>query len=185
MIFKDYVNYFKNLTETHPLTLHKDVVGSKIFRLISAEEAVGDFRSGIKEKSYLVRLLMPSLASKGVDNFGRFEWLCGFLVAKYTPMRQTDADDSMIDALDETQAVASDFLAQIIEDSINGHHLFAYSANSPEAIHATMQPRIFQGDTQYSGWLVTFRLSIPFTRCVPDEGYWTSQGAGFWDAPNL
>jgi hypothetical protein len=174
--FRDYVNYFRWQCAHHPDLLHAAVLGSRIFAVIDQEAARGDFRSGAKEKGFIFRLIEPSGGQAGdADPVARI--LGGFIIARYhSPRKIGDEDQSA--AMDDAWRVGTDIMAKIANDSRNGHPLWYHSANHLAQLDTTFQPRLAVGDTNYVGWLFTFRWQVPVTLCLGAAGQpaWTDGG---------
>lgn len=161
--FNQYIDYFKYQCENHALLLHDDAVGDRVFEVISVEEALGDFRTAGKEKGYAFRLLEPIYFIGDNGNAPiRKTAQCGFIIAKYHGVR-TGSADAYMTAMDDAESVSNDFVSKMIADSQNGHPLFFYSLDSRQNINVT--PTTRRADGTYSGWIITFQISINFDDC--------------------
>lgn len=174
--FSNYVAYFKHQAQTHPDLLHLDTNGNKIFAVIDQQAAVGDFRSGAKEKGFILRLIEPGGGAEGDAN-PLVTPLGGFIIARYHAPRLTgDADQTA--AMDAAWRVGMDIIVKMLADSQNGHPLFKYSINTPAMLNLQWQPRLFVGDTAYAGWLFTFKWKLSLNTCIgaPSGTVWTDGG---------
>lgn len=166
--FQKYVDYFRWQAVNHPELRHEDVVGKKVFAVISQEAAKGDFRTGAKEKDFIMRLIIPSGSGDG-DADPNSKILGGFIIAKYYSPR-VDGDDSQIKAMDDAWRVGTHILTKMVNDSRNGHSFFYYSANTLASLEPAFQPKLDTGDVSYAGWMFTFRFRNPFELCLAADG---------------
>ena len=190
-MYQEYIKYFEWQATKHPQLAHSPTLGNRVFAVIDQEAARGDFRSGAKEKGFIMRLIEPSAAGAGTgDPTVRF--LGGFIIAKhYAPRSGGDADRGT--AKGAALKVGMDIVAKITNDSNNGHSFWYWSANTVEALDLNIQPRDFVGDVSYGGWMFTFRFSNPLRLCLaaPGQPAWLDggvtpdpiaelQGVGYW-----
>jgi hypothetical protein len=166
----DLVNYFRYLCTQHPLLLHTDAAGHRVFEVRDLEAAFSAIRTGIKEKDFAVRLLLPTVEYRSEANNMRKQYQLGLLVAKYHGRRET-TDADVIEAITDAERVAEDFLERIVSDSRNGYWLFAYSVDQVDNMKPTLEvlPALFDGS--YSGVLLLFEMApwrkIISTACDP------------------
>lgn len=155
----DIVAYFRYLCEQHPLLLHADTVGARVFEVRDLDNAFGALRTGMKEKDFAVRLVLPSIEYHSEANNARKHYQLGLLVAKYHGRRET-TDTDVIDAMTESERVADEFLERIVSDSRNGYPLFRSSVDQVDDLKPTMEvlPALFDGS--YSGVLLLFEFSL-------------------------
>lgn len=153
----DAIDYFHYLCTQHPLLAHADTVGSRVFEVRDLEDAFGALRTGMKEKTYAVRLVLPSVKYRTEANGARKSYQFGLLVAKYHGRRET-ADSDVTDAMADSERVAEDFLERMVSDSRNGHPLFGYSADQVDNMEVTAEflPMLFDGS--YSGIMMLFQF---------------------------
>lgn len=170
--YSQYIAYFKHQAVSHPSLVHQDLNGEKVFEIIDVEEALGDFRTGVKEKGRIMRLLSPTMLP--TQNGGQYtnEIQGGFIVAQYY---QKGNKPSFITAMDETETICSDIIEKMISDSADGHPLFYSEFDIPSV--TSMQPRGITGDGSYAGWLVLFTMEPFWKACIdPTTVAWTDGG---------
>ena len=63
----DIISYFKYLCTQHVLLLHSDNVGSRVFEVRDLDAAFGALRTGVKEKDFLVRFILPTISLRRYD----------------------------------------------------------------------------------------------------------------------
>ena len=86
----DAIDYFKYLCEQHPALLHDDDSGGRVFDVRDLDNAFGGLRTGMKEKSFAVHLVLPTMDYRHeVGNNARKAYQFGLLVAKYHGRRDT------------------------------------------------------------------------------------------------
>jgi hypothetical protein len=173
----DIVSYFKYLCEQHPLLLHADTAGARVFEVRDLDNAFGALRTGVKEKDFLVRLVLPTVEYRTEANNARKHYQLGLLVAKYHGRREV-TDTDTIDAIAAAERVADDMLERVVSDSRNGYPLFRSSVDQVSDLKPTLEfvPALFDGS--YSGVLLLFEFAparkIISTECNPvawvDEG---------------
>jgi hypothetical protein len=158
-----YINYFRWQCENHPDLLHQDTAGARIFEVIDIDEAIGDFRTGVKEKDYIFRLIMYSYAPRLADNNFKKVLQGGFIIAKSYSRRKTDH----LEALKDSEVIVDHFIAKMISDSSNGHSLWMHSLDDGSDI--SVIPVSITGDGAYAGWRVIFSFENFFDHCVPGD----------------
>lgn len=170
-----YRKYFKHQVTHHPDLAHADTNGSKVFEVIDVEEALGDFRSGAKEKSFIFRLINYTF-SVGDDggNETRKLFTGGFIVARYFDQRNTGESDYYT-AIESSEKIVDELIEKMVSDSRAGHPLFFHTLDARQNIN--VQPAL-QFAPGYAGWLVTFSFSNPIRICLTDEDApaWTDGG---------
>lgn len=176
----DVVEYFNYLCTQHPLLLHADTVGQRVFEVRDLDDAFGALRTGAKEKDYLVRLVLPTmeLRAQGNNALKAYQW--GLMVMKYHGRRDT-TDGSVLDAIAASEKVADEMLERIVSDSRNGYALFGNSIDSAEDLKATGEVLLRLLDTSYSGVFVlfeftTFRKMISTSTADCDAVAWLDDG---------
>lgn len=154
-----YFDYFLHQWVNHPV-LQGDEKG---FRLVSVEEALGDFRTGIQGKGFAMRLIEYSYAptTVGADE-ARKVLQGGFILVKYHSKRSSGEAD-YIQARAACEQVVDEIIEKMVADSRAGHDLFYYGLDTVDGVH--VQPEIAAGDGFYSGCLVTFTLAPYFRQC--------------------
>lgn len=155
----DIIAYFKYLCTQHPLLLHSDTVGSRVFEVRDLDAAFGALRTGAKEKDFLVRFVLPTITIRRYDNNAWKVYQCGLVVLKYHGKRDVEDQDT-IDAIAAAEQVADDFLGRMVSDSRNGYGLFGHSLDNPDNLEASQEVLTFQLDSTYSGVLLMFNLPI-------------------------
>jgi hypothetical protein len=165
--FDLYVNYFKHQAEAHPALLHNDATGRRVFAVISVDEALGDFRAGLKPKGYLMRLLEYSYR---VSDAGNHEVVKmhegGFLVAHHHSARE-GGSAAYFEALAKSEKVLDEIIEKMIADSQNGHPLFYYSLDSRQDFQVS--PLRFVGDASYAGYLCLFSFKTWWRNCLDSQ----------------
>jgi len=139
----------------------------KVFEMMSVEEAVGDFRTSIKEKGFIMRGIhyTYSISDDTTGNVAK-KLTCGFVIAKYHSSR-TGGKEAFQQVMVDTEKVVDEIIEKMIADSNNGHPLFYYSLNTAQTI--SVIPKISTGDAGYSGWLCTFRIANHWRNCITHE----------------
>lgn len=171
------IDYFEYLCAQHPDLLHSGTVGQRVFEVRDLEDAFGALRTGMKEKSYAVRLLLPTIEYRTEANGARKSYQFGLLVSKYHGRRET-TDSDVTGAMSDSERVAEDFLERIVSDSRNGYPLFGYSADQVDNLKATAEflPMLFDGS--YSGLMLMLEFApyrkIDSQQCDPVE--WVDGG---------
>ena len=147
-----------------------------MLQLITVDEAVGDFRSGVKEKGYIMRLLEYSYQ---VSDSGQHEVLKmhqgGFLIAHSYSERAGGAAAYMA-AKGLAEKVMDEMIEKMIADSKNGHPLFYYSLDSRQDFNVTPVKHV--GDASYTGYLCLFTFRSWFRNCItdPTAPAWVDEG---------
>lgn len=171
MLIDDYIDYFEHQADNHP------DLGAASFRLISVDEAMGDFRGGVPTKGLILRLIEYSYS---VGDGGRTNMektiQGGFLVAQHYSNRATGTEGYK-SAMTIAERVTDELIEKIIADSIAGHPLFNYSLDSRQNFQVNPLPR--SGDGSYAGYMVLFEFSNFFRVCPThdDAPAWADGGA--------
>jgi hypothetical protein len=171
-----YVEYFRHQAANHPDLLHTPDAGDKVFEVIPIEDAFGDLRGAQSEKSYLMRLILPTYELG--DNYtanGLKRANGAFIIAKYHSSRTQD-NAHYIAAAADAERVGFDIIEKMVKDSIAGHPLFYYSINTLNDLNLEVQPKNNEGDTGYVGWIFMFQFKNFFRNCPP-TGLWLDGGA--------
>jgi hypothetical protein len=170
-----YVSYFRWQAMKHPDLLHSPDVGDRIFEVISIEEAMGDFRSSVTEKGFLMRLIVPtySLGDSYSAN-GLKKAQGGFIISKYHSNRAAD-NAGFIAACTDSERVGFEIIEKMVGDSKNGHPLFNHSINTLDHLNLDVQPKHDEAEGGYYGWLFMFEFSSFFRNC-PDATAWIDGG---------
>ncbi len=167
-IYKLYKDYFLHLNKCHPKVLH-DSSGNTIFELVTIEEAFGDFRGQIAEKSYMFRLIEYTWGLD--DNYtsnGKQTKQGGFIIAKYHSDRAQGSEE-YAEAIADTEEIALDFAEKMCADSKESHPLFYYSIDTLKHMNWNAQVVRHIGDGTYSGWLCTFQFDSWFRNCIGEH----------------
>lgn len=158
-----YIEYFRWQCRMHPDLQHSASPGNRIFQVIDIEEALGDFRSGAKEKDFIFRLIMYTYGVR-LDEANFVKQLQGgFVIAKGFSQRDTNH----LQALYEAEQVTDHFISKMMSDSRAGHPLFFHSLDDGGDITAV--PVIYTGDGAYAGWRVVFSFDNFFDDCIPGQ----------------
>jgi hypothetical protein len=174
MILTDYINYFRHQATTHPLLLHSDVLGQRVFEVVEFNAAWEAFRTSVKEKDFVMRLALPTGATDGeVDS--QLEMYGAFLIARFWAVRDADADECTR-ALAESLEIASQIVSKMMADSRAGHPMFEYGSNTAAALDARFTPRMWTGDANYAGYWVTFKIRNIWNTCADAAPLWTDGG---------
>lgn len=170
----EYIDYFRHQATTHPLLLHTPE--RRVFEVVDFEEAWGDFRTAVKEKDFIMRLVLPSGGVVGHAD-ETVEVLGGFVIARYWNKRN-EGDKEMVTAMDASFKVGMDICEKIIADSKEEHPLWYHSANTPDALDISFQPKIYVGDAQYAGYIFLFRWHTAWRNCIssPQAPAWVDGG---------
>lgn len=160
-----YRKYFLHQCEHHPDLNHSEENGNRVFEVIDIEDALGDFRTGAKEKSYIFRLINYTYSvGDDAEHEVKKTFTGGFLIAKYFDIKNT-GKAALYSAMNDSEKVMDEFIEKMISDSQNGHPLFNYSFDSRQQIN--IQPAL-QVNPSYAGWLITFSWSDHFRICLTD-----------------
>lgn len=166
----DVVQYFQYLCEQHPELLHADEAGQRVFEVRQLEEAERDPRTGIKEKDFLVRLVLPTTELSDQTGNAVKTYEVGLLIAKYHGAREADPAD-WIAAMSAAERIGDEFVTRMVADSRAGNPLFFGRADMVGGLGVTSEFLMQVGDTSYSGVLLIFRMST--FRCLdPDDTDW-------------
>ena len=156
---KEVIDYFRYLSTQHPLLLHDDAAGSRVFEVRDLENTFGALRSGAKEKDFLVRFVLPTLTMKRYDNNAWKVYQTGLLVLKHHGKREIE-DADVIAAMKAAEQVADEFVERMVSDSRNGYALFGNALDNVDNLHLTGEFVTFQLDSTYSGVLIMFDLPV-------------------------
>ena len=154
---EEIIDYFRYLCTKHPLLLHDDASGSRVFEVRDLEAAFGAMRTGVKEKDFLVRFILPTMSLRDYDNNAWKVYQAGLVVLKYHGKRETE-DADVIAALKAAEKVADEFTERMICDSRAGYGLFGRSLDKVQNLNVTSEFLTFSLDSTYSGVLVMFDL---------------------------
>lgn len=173
-MIKAYIDYFRHQAASHPALLH--TAERRVFEVASFEEAWGDFRTAMKERDYMMRLILPNGKVVG-DADDNITVLGGFIIAKYWDKRN-EGDQAIESALDKSFEVGTDILTKMIHDSNNEHPLWYWTAGSATVLDVSWQTKLYTGDTQYAGILFTFRWQTSWMNCISHSSApaWTDGG---------
>lgn len=175
MLFNDtYRKYLEHQAKSHPSLLFEE--GKKVFEMIGVEEAVGDFRSQVVNKGFIMRGIWYTYQIS--DNYAADAMkICtgGFIVAKYHSAR-AQGTDAFNAAMKESEQIVDEIVEKMIADSNDGHPLFYYSLNTAQQFNISPKPAMADGN--YSGYLCTFRFNNHWRNCVTADAApaWTDGG---------
>ena len=163
----DVVAYFQNLCVQHPLLKHGEESGRRVFEVIAYDEALGDFKTGAKEKGYFVRFILPTMkwTNNGNNAFKRYE--CGIMVGKHYSTRE-DAKTEKVAAWSAAERVADDLIARMVYDSRDGHALFNSTIDLVENTNLSGDFLDAQGDGSYAAVMYLFDFGT--FRCIDATG---------------
>jgi len=164
IVIELYHNYFKYQAENHSELLHDDQSDNRVFAQIDIEESFGDFRTGAKEKDFIMRLIEPTTETSGEESL----ITGGFIIAHYHSDKN-EGSEGYLNALKKSEKVTKDVIRRIIHDSREGHPLFNYSLDSKQDFSSQTVTHI--GDGSYSGWRTVFSFNTFFDQCQNEEAY--------------
>jgi hypothetical protein len=156
----DIVNYFQYQCEEHPLLLHADVSGQRVFEVRPLEEAFADFRTGATEKGYFVRLVVPTFGMNGSVSKAVKQYQIGLLVGKWYSRREDEGRAAIV-AASSSEEVFDQIISKIISDSQNGHPLWEGYADSLNDLNIQGDYYFHGGDGSYAGVFATMDLRTP------------------------
>ena len=148
--FQDYVDYFKVKWLAHP---NSGGEAAKNFMTIDIEEALGQFRSRLKDDEYVFLLIHYTTDRPPYNVNAEIQRECGFYIMKKYSDRQ---DDDYIASLDAAETVGWEIMNAVIADSVAGHSLLQYSLNTDAQIKANHTLKSFA--PSYVGWLFMFTI---------------------------
>jgi hypothetical protein len=156
----DIVAYFKYLCTQHPLLLHTDATGDRIFEVRDLEDAFGSLRSTARAKSYVVRFVFPTMGLTRDHDGARKSYELGLLILKWHGKKESE-DADVVAAMSAAETVADDIIERIVTDSRQGYGLFEYGIDNPDNLN--LQGEFIQRslDGSYSGVLYMFRFDTP------------------------
>lgn len=163
----DVVDYFKNLCVQHPLLTHSESTGSRVFEVIAYDEALGDFKTGAKEKVYFVRFILPTMKWQNQGNNAHKRYECGIMVGKYYSTREA-AKAEKIAAWAAAERIADDFIARMVYDSREGNALFNSTIDLIENANLAGDFIDAQGDGSYAAVMYLFDFGT--FRCIEPTG---------------
>lgn len=168
-----YVAYFEHQAENHPSLAHDLANSDAVFQVIDVEESFADFKTGVKEKDYIMRLFNYTyrLGKESGQYMKMLEG--GFLIAKHISTRHS-TPAQIIAARAAAEKVCDDIIQRMLQDSEAGHILFNYSLNDGDTISVT--PTGLLGDGSYIGWRVIFSFENFFTNCPENNVISTAFG---------
>lgn len=167
MYFSDlYIAYFKHQAVNHPDLLHDDAVGSRVFEVITVEEALGDFRTAVAEKNYIMRLMhyTYNVGDRGLNEVRKYIQ-GGFIIAHYHSDKAGTV--TQLEAMALAEKVVDEIIEKMIADSKAGHPLLYHSLDSKQDI--TVSPVMYVGDNSYSGWMCLFNIYNWWRDCITHE----------------
>lgn len=162
VLLQDFLDYIEALCINHPDVQH--TADNKVFLPITIEDSFGDFRMGVKEKSFIVRPIIytAAITANEMAEYA-FNKQGGLLIAHY--FKNNDYQ-GYLTAINKSEKLMQEFVSRMIYDSRNGVELWNYSLDNPEDI--TFQYTPFQGDLTYAGWRMIFTFSPHFSGCVDE-----------------
>lgn len=174
---EEVIAYFRYLSIQHPLLLHADTVGSRVFEVRDLDNAFGALRTGAKEKDFLVRFVLPTMTMRRYDNNAWKVYQAGLLVLRHHGKREIE-DADVIAAMSAAEQVADDFVSRMVSDSRNGYELFGGSVDNVDNLHVQAEFVTFQLDSTYSGVLVMFDLPVfrTLSSTLCDATAWLDDG---------
>lgn len=153
-----YHDYFKHQAINHPALAHTD--DNRVFEEIGVDEDYGDYRTKVKGKDYVMRLIEYTY-QPGQDQGGYFRKVMrgAFMVAKFYSARNNTSTEYRA-AKAAAERVMDDLIEKMVADSRNGHPLFGYRMDSNQDFQVAPVNRV--GDGAYVGWEVVFTLTPLF-----------------------
>jgi len=165
-----YRKYFEYQAIKNPELLHTE--DSKVFEMVSFDEAMGDFRTAVKGKASIIRLMNYTYRFYFSDQLNKI-MVGGYFIGSYHSNRK-GGSESFNAAMEKSEKINDMILKRMAVDSSAGHPLFHYSLNTLENVNS--QPKVYAGDVGYSGYITTFPISALWDSC-PD----TPTDAGYGD----
>lgn len=163
----DIVTYFECLCKNHPLLTHDEYPGYRVFEVMAYEDALSDFKTAGREKSYFVRFILPTMLMKPNGNNAIKKYQAGLMVGRYYSTRE-DAKTEMVLAWSDAERIADDFMARIAYDSRDGHELFYHTVDHIDNLDVKGDFLPSMGDGSFAAVLYTFDFGV--FRCVDPEG---------------
>lgn len=160
----DYNSYFEYQATQHPELQHQPESGQQVFAIIPFTSAYGQYRTAIREKSFMMRLINYTFGMTDGDDQSRKSMVGGFIISKWHGTAQ-DITTEVTAAMEDSEKVVEDIVAKMVRDSQEGHPLFDSGADEVGDLQLNAQPLFFTGDGTYSGWIVTFKLNNYFDHC--------------------
>lgn len=171
-----YRKYLLHIAENHPALGHTE--DKKVFEMIGIDEAVGDYRSSIQPKGFMMRGIWYKYGFNHTHENTKVK-TGGFIIAKHYS-RRSEGKDGMFTAMRDAEKVVDEIIARMVKDSIEGHPLFYYSINDPSRFN--IQPKFGAGESGYTGYLVTFQFSSHWNECAMDT--WSTGDSDEWETPD-
>lgn len=168
-----YYDYFRHQARTHVDLLHQEAEGQEVFGIIDIEQALGDFRTDIQPKGYMMRLINYTYSIGQRTHEATKELQGGFVIAKqYDPRGDRTLYHAAMSAAEQ---VTDDIIGKMILDSRAGHPLFDHYFDDKQDIRVS--PVLATGDGAYCGWMCIFRTPQFFANCFnPNADRWTDGG---------
>jgi hypothetical protein len=163
----DIVDYYKALAENHPTLAHNESAGNRAFEVVSYEEAFSDFRTGAQEKTFFMRLVLPTVSFSRSGNNAKKHYQCGIMVGRYYSTREGDKT-AKITAWAAAEKVADDIIARMVYDSREGHQLFFNTIDTVDNLNLNGDFIDVQGDGSYAA--VMYLFDFANFRCVDGAG---------------
>lgn len=174
MTAEQYRAYWLHQAENHPELQHTEE--SKVFEMISIEEAFGDFRMGAKEKSFILRPIFYTyrVGINTQDGQSLKQAQGGYIIAHYYDPRG-GGSQAMLDALDKAERVNDQLMEKIIADSRAGHPLWNRSLDSNQNFNS--QPVLLTSGLCYVGYRTVFNFHNAIPLCYPaEQAEWDDDG---------
>lgn len=165
----DYAAYFKNLAVQHKELDHSDDSGDNSFVRSNVWELYSGFRTKIKSKTHIMRLLSHQwrvLDSRSSNPKKVIQG--GFLILGY---HLSNDFNEMQNAIDSSEKIAQDIINRMKYDADNNKKdadsLFYTSMSTLNNI--SVDP--IEVDDNYSGWMVSFEITPFYSLCVEKNNW--------------
>lgn len=169
-----YYDYWKHQAESHVLLQHSDTDGSRVFEVVTIDDALGDFRTGVKKQDFIFRLIKYYFTVHQNEHQVTKEINGGFIVAKWHN-KNRDGKAARFAAEVAAEEVMNEMIEKMIADSKNSHPLFDHHLDAAENIR--VQAVEDAGDGSYVGWMCIYTADQFFSNCTdPDPARWSDGG---------
>lgn len=168
-----YYDYWQHQAESHVDLQHSEADGSRVFEVITIDDALGDFRSGVKKQDFIFRLIKYYFTVGQNEHQISKELNGGFIVAKWYNPRE--GKEARFAAEVAAERVMNEMIEKMIADSKNGHPLFDHYFDAPQNIR--VQNVENTGDGSYTGWMCIYAADQFFSNCTePSAARWADGG---------
>ncbi len=151
-------DYYKYLCEQHPLLLHSNTSGARVFEVKAYEQAFSDFRTAIKPKDYFVRMILPTMTMRSQQMQAVKNYQVGLVFGKFYSRREGSSTD-LLNAYTDAEKLADSFITRMVADSRNGHPLFFGSIDVVDNLKVQGDFWQAEGDGSYGAVMYLFDFS--------------------------